>query len=138
GLRVDVLRAVLARLRVDLVAVGAEGALGADGGAADPGRVLDALRGLLAREDHGDRAVRRGARLRVADRIPEDGRRLDLLERLLEVEVRVGVEQAVLTILHRDHARSEEHTSELQSRENLVCRLLLEKKKQHKRNRSVT
>src|SRR5690606_41440513 len=27
-------------------------------------------------------------------------------------------------------ARSEEHTSELQSRENLVCRLLLEKKKQ--------
>src|SRR5690606_26604172 len=27
--------------------------------------------------------------------------------------------------------RSEEHTSELQSRENLVCRLLLEKKNQH-------
>src|SRR5436309_15782239 len=30
---------------------------------------------------------------------------------------------------HPDSARSEEHTSELQSRENLVCRLLLEKKK---------
>src|SRR5690606_7301085 len=30
-------------------------------------------------------------------------------------------------------ARSEEHTSELQSRENLVCRLLLEKKKQNKK-----
>src|SRR2546430_9124741 len=28
------------------------------------------------------------------------------------------------------HARSEEHTSELQSQSNLVCRLLLEKKKQ--------
>src|SRR5690606_41441310 len=28
-----------------------------------------------------------------------------------------------------DAPRSEEHTSELQSRENLVCRLLLEKKK---------
>src|SRR5215475_14486939 len=28
-----------------------------------------------------------------------------------------------------DAGRSEEHTSELQSRENLVCRLLLEKKK---------
>src|SRR5690606_40200459 len=27
--------------------------------------------------------------------------------------------------------RSEEHTSELQSRENLVCRLLLERKKMH-------
>src|SRR5690606_41579705 len=35
------------------------------------------------------------------------------------------------TILARqfDGIRSEEHTSELQSRENLVCRLLLEKKK---------
>src|SRR5690606_41716093 len=31
--------------------------------------------------------------------------------------------------------RSEEHTSELQSRENLVCRLLLEKKKIYKRVR---
>src|SRR6266511_5750319 len=29
----------------------------------------------------------------------------------------------------RRPSRSEEHTSELQSRENLVCRLLLEKKK---------
>src|SRR5690606_41039466 len=29
----------------------------------------------------------------------------------------------------RTSIRSEEHTSELQSRENLVCRLLLEKKK---------
>src|SRR5215475_13970004 len=30
--------------------------------------------------------------------------------------------------------RSEEHTSELQSRENLVCRLLLEKKKKKEKN----
>src|SRR5215475_15439634 len=30
-------------------------------------------------------------------------------------------------------ARSQEHTSELQSRENLVCRLLLEKKKKKMR-----
>src|SRR5690606_37401056 len=29
---------------------------------------------------------------------------------------------------YRERRRSEEHTSELQSRENLVCRLLLEKK----------
>src|SRR5690606_40716083 len=29
---------------------------------------------------------------------------------------------------HNNYIRSEEHTSELQSRENLVCRLLLEKK----------
>src|SRR2546430_9486418 len=32
--------------------------------------------------------------------------------------------------------RSEEHTSELQSQSNLVCRLLLEKKKQHVMNRN--
>src|SRR5690625_6928918 len=32
-------------------------------------------------------------------------------------------------LLHRSSARSEEHTSELQSRGHLVCRLLLEKKK---------
>src|SRR5690349_24097320 len=34
-------------------------------------------------------------------------------------------------VLHRD-TRSEEHTSELQSRRDLVCRLLLEKKKKTK------
>src|SRR5207302_10156588 len=34
--------------------------------------------------------------------------------------------------LHGLNWRSEEHTSELQSRENLVCRLLLEKKKKKK------
>src|SRR5947209_14624695 len=32
-------------------------------------------------------------------------------------------------LLHSGVARSEEHTSELQSRQYLVCRLLLEKKK---------
>src|SRR5207302_8571479 len=37
----------------------------------------------------------------------------------------------------RGYARSEEHTSELQSRENLVCRLLLEKKKKHKKKHKV-
>src|SRR5690606_40027364 len=37
------------------------------------------------------------------------------------------------SLLHqRPFFRSEEHTSELQSRENLVCRLLLEKKKKKK------
>src|SRR5438046_6914280 len=33
--------------------------------------------------------------------------------------------------LTRKESRSEEHTSELQSLTNLVCRLLLEKKKKH-------
>src|SRR3989442_9890587 len=35
----------------------------------------------------------------------------------------------VLVLLERSSRRSEEHTSELQSRPHLVCRLLLEKKK---------
>src|SRR2546427_5976379 len=35
-------------------------------------------------------------------------------------------------------ARSEEHTSELQSQSNLVCRLLLEKKKKNDYTRSLS
>src|SRR2546427_5337808 len=35
-------------------------------------------------------------------------------------------------------SRSEEHTSELQSQSNLVCRLLLEKKKKNERSGSGT
>src|SRR5256885_13201494 len=43
-----------------------------------------------------------------------------------------GVAHEVLRIAERhDFYRSEEHTSELQSPCNLVCRLLLEKKKHH-------
>src|SRR2546427_5818287 len=34
--------------------------------------------------------------------------------------------------------RSEEHTSELQSQSNLVCRLLLEKKKKRNRTQNMT
>src|SRR5438105_6283479 len=37
-------------------------------------------------------------------------------------------------ILSQERPRSEEHTSELQSRVDLVCRLLLEKKKKHYSN----
>src|SRR5207302_5991827 len=36
-----------------------------------------------------------------------------------------------------DDPRSEEHTSELQSRENLVCRLLLEKKKKKQKKKKT-
>src|SRR5258708_39732298 len=38
-----------------------------------------------------------------------------------------GIRGAILTV--KDDSRSEEHTSELQSPDHLVCRLLLEKKK---------
>src|SRR2546422_5672818 len=39
--------------------------------------------------------------------------------------------------VHKTHTRSEEHTSELQSRLHLVCRLLLEKKKKRKPQQSA-
>src|SRR2546427_6991456 len=53
------------------------------------------------------------------------------LELRLAVRAGLGREQEVVVGLLR--VRSEEHTSELQSQSNLVCRLLLEKKKQHQR-----
>src|SRR2546430_5996485 len=40
-------------------------------------------------------------------------------------------------VLKEKNARSEEHTSELQSQSNLVCRLLLEKKKQSPSTRAI-
>src|SRR5438034_8774196 len=42
-----------------------------------------------------------------------------------------GRELSPVTVLGRTPSRSEEHTSELQSHSDLVCRLLLEKKKKH-------
>src|SRR5256886_9663075 len=46
------------------------------------------------------------------------------------------LEQAGDEDLKRFLTRSEEHTSELQSQSNLVCRLLLEKKKKHEHEHS--
>ena len=46
------------------------------------------------------------------------------------VEVDVTLEDGTM-------GRSEEHTSELQSLTNLVCRLLLEKKKQKKKHKQI-
>src|SRR5207302_3887895 len=52
------------------------------------------------------------------------------LLRYLRPYVRLLIPALILTLLlNLLGNRSEEHTSELQSRENLVCRLLLEKKK---------
>src|SRR2546422_7346007 len=65
--------------------------------------------------------------------------RIQALERAIarersirESEERERVEmRARLDVWDDDESRSEEHTSELQSRLHLVCRLLLEKKKKH-------
>src|SRR2546428_7340051 len=55
-------------------------------------------------------------------------------EVLREKQVLVAV---TVEVRHACVERSEEHTSELQSRSDLVCRLLLEKKKQHYTRHSV-
>src|SRR5690349_23501744 len=46
--------------------------------------------------------------------------------------VRFACEDTQFLVQQNVKARSEEHTSELQSRRDLVCRLLLEKKKKNK------
>src|SRR2546427_4684674 len=56
-----------------------------------------------------------------ATRIGQDGRHL-------------GIGEARMAVHHRRIERSEEHTSELQSQSNLVCRLLLEKKKKNEQS----
>src|SRR2546427_4124146 len=61
------------------------------------------------------------AGVRAADRLAQEDRGRSYRP---EVEAAPGAAEPV-----RDAPRSEEHTSELQSQSNLVCRLLLEKKK---------
>src|SRR5256885_5393820 len=65
------------------------------------------VQGMVQALDHGRRRARRGG----------------------QAEPRLHVEARIARLRQRGHIRSEEHTSELQSPCNLVCRLLLEKKK---------
>src|SRR5690554_7323203 len=55
--------------------------------------------------------------------------------RLRAYRVRHGISEPFEPKEGKKQARSEEHTSELQSRPHLVCRLLLEKKKRGSRAR---
>src|SRR5438874_12141078 len=66
--------------------------------------------------------------LSLHDALPISLQHRHALRRVLGI---VRGKSLVEVLPHRDHERprSEEHTSELQSRRDLVCRLLLEKKK---------
>src|SRR5690554_7425462 len=73
--------------------------------------------------------------------IKEDGRRVeikygDILEVGGDVNI-IGINNTLLLALPNGEDRSEEHTSEFQSRPHLVCRLLLEKKKKKKKNNII-
>src|SRR5690606_41030812 len=65
--------------------------------------------------------------LRTVLRHPVNGATVMAMQMLIRLAMHSKIGIAVRT-------RSEEHTSELQSRENLVCRLLLEKKKTRRYN----
>src|SRR5438552_11574365 len=56
--------------------------------------------------------------------------RVNALELVRQVAQRAETHGTLLSSFTLDPDRSEEHTSELQSPDHLVCRLLLEKKKQ--------
>src|SRR2546427_7447997 len=94
---------------------------GADGGTGGRGAAaVSGLRVPAAGERTLPREGRAGSRGRAA--VLGRGGRRDL----------AGRRVALLCRRHGARARSEEHTSELQSQSNLVCRLLLEKKKKTK------
>src|SRR3712207_8641110 len=82
----------------------------------------------LFRSGEGDRdgqSLRRRLEVGHGDRCGER----DHAARAADVRVRTGRHDD----RNRMRVRSEEHTSELQSRQYLVCRLLLEKKKKYER-----
>src|SRR5206468_12242658 len=85
-------------------------------------RSLVVAAGVL--EERDETALRLELPRRLRDGLLERRDRLVLRAGLLvELAERVPLEVAACTL------RSEEHTSELQSRSEIVCRLLLEKKK---------
>src|SRR3712207_7120118 len=86
---------------------------------------------LFRSEPHEDGAVRAVVHLcraRAVDRAAHGGAEAGVFLRGLADRL-VAVQRQGLDAAPQRFPRSEEHTSELQSRQYLVCRLLLEKKK---------
>src|SRR5206468_13080660 len=82
----------------------------------------------LFRSHHGDGVVPRG---RVGRDVHGHLGRLLERDRVHVAALDLAADRGDPILLYRrDRGRSEEHTSELQSRSDLVCRLLLEKKKE--------
>src|SRR5947209_15550181 len=85
-------------------------------------RYVSGIRGLWATWFGRVRVAKRWAGRALAEFEVSSGRREEILSSLV-------ADALCLATLADELARSEEHTSELQSRQYLVCRLLLEKKK---------
>src|SRR5690606_40407790 len=96
------------------------------------------LQAKLAQAEQNARLAIGEGRVQDAEKAMEEVRALrkqiDMLKEL-EAQEKQEIESSLPKGESKDKAeleqRSEEHTSELQSREKLVCRLLLEKKKQY-------
>src|SRR5438874_5730592 len=96
-------------------------------------RTVDAVRRLgLARPRD---LTRLGLRREYVQRLTERGALLRVARGLYAVpDAEISTHRSLVEEISA--SRSEEHTSELQSRRDLVCRLLLEKKKKQKVNNS--
>src|SRR5438094_3396666 len=75
---------------------------------------------------------------RVGGHGEDSGRADEDLGQVVGGIVRQSLDQAEATVVLSPRRRSEEHTSELQSPYDLVCRLLLEKKKKKQKHYSIT
>src|SRR3712207_8835726 len=73
--------------------------------------------------------IRANAKAASADTVVESRTAPTARTALLANQMKNCPSRSAVTKLPRYNDRSEEHTSELQSRQYLVCRLLLEKKK---------
>src|SRR5690606_39684469 len=94
----------------------------------DGDRKASAIEVFVTSEDSAS-AVTRSASIELNGRIMGIYKDKNLVVLTLHKDERI----LKVTEILGDKIRSEEHTSELQSREKLVCRLLLEKKKEHER-----
>src|SRR5256884_4911794 len=97
-----------------------------------PAATKSVIVGTAGHIDHGKSALVEALTGTHPDRLEEEKRRgitIDLGFAFLEEH---GVRFGFVDVPgHERFVRSEEHTSELQSRLHLVCRLLLEKKKKY-------
>src|SRR3989475_3300651 len=90
-----------------------------------PGHQVRHFAALVDQPDH--RSVQTDSRARLAEPL---GKQLPHLPRPpLRIVEPVNQCFHLMIVVFEERVRSEEHTSELQSQSNLVCRLLLEKKK---------